>query len=137
MVLEPTIQMKLQSVFGKYSAVAAVYLFGSRATGTARPDSDYDLAVVSVRGQQARGRKLDILADLARDGFENSDLTFLDHDNMVLQHEAVRLNQIVFCRPEFDPGSFYSRVVRMYSDILPHLAIQRQALKERILHGAA
>lgn len=137
MVLEPTISVKLQGVFGKYSEVAAVYLFGSRATGTARPDSDYDLAVVSMLGRQARGRKLDILADLARDGLENIDLTFLDHNNMVLQHEAVRLNQIVFRRPEFDHGSFYSRVVRMYFDIMPHLAIQRQALKERILHGAA
>jgi predicted nucleotidyltransferase len=137
MVLEPAILIKLQGVFGRYSEIAAVYLFGSRATGTARPDSDYDLAVVSNRGRQARGRKLDILADLARNGFDDIDLTFLDHDNMVLQHEAVRLNQLVFRRPEFDHGSFYSRVVRMYFDILPHLAIQRQALKERILHGAA
>ena len=137
MTLEPNILTRLQGVFGTYPEVAAVYLFGSRATGTARPDSDYDLAVVSMPGQQAEARRLDILSDLARNGFENIDLTFLDRDNPVLQHEAVRLNQIVFRRPEFDHGSFYSRVVRMYFDILPYLTIQRQALKGRLLHGAA
>ena len=125
------------NVFENYPEVLAVYLFGSRAAATAQPDSDYDLAVVSTREGSARGRKMDILSDLAKAGFDNVDLSFLDRDNMVLRHEAVRLNQIVFCRPEFDSGSFYSQVIRMYFDFLPSLTIQREALKERILHGAA
>jgi len=127
----------MQGVFDKYPEVLAVYLFGSQATGAARKDSDYDLAVVSYQGRSARGRKMDILSDLVRAGFDNVDLSFLDHDNMVLQHEAIRLNQIVFCRPEFDRGSFHSRIMRMYFDFLPCLKVQRQALKERVLHGAA
>ena len=121
----------------KYPEILAVYLFGSRATTTARPDSDYDLAVVSDRKRPARCRKMDILTDLAKAGFDNVDLSFLDHDNMVLSHEAVRMNRIVFCRPEFDCSAFYSQVIRMYFDFLPYLSIQRAAFKERLIHGAA
>lgn len=129
------LRSKLHAVFAKYPEVAAVYLFGSRATGRARPDSDYDLAVVATPGQPARSRRLDILADLAACGLSEVDLTFLDGHQHVLEHEAVRLNQVVFRRPEFDPAAFYSRVLRRYFDVVPLLNIQRQALKERILHG--
>ncbi len=137
MTIEPSILDKLRRIFANYPEIAAVYLFGSRATATARPDSDYDLAVVSKRGRQARGRRMDILADLARTGLSDVDLSFLDRDNAVLQYEAVRLNQLVFCCPEFDSASFYSRVIRKYFDFLPYLNTQRLALKERLLHGTA
>lgn len=137
MTIEIAELAELQGVFGEYPEVLAVYLFGSRATGNARKDSDYDLAVVSARGESARGRRMDILSNLVKAGFSNVDLSFLDHDNIVLQHEAVRMNQLVFSRPEFDRGSFYSRVMRMYFDFLPYLNVQRQAMKERLLHGTA
>ncbi len=137
MQLNDTASARLQGVFEKYPEVLAVYLFGSQAEGRARPDSDYDLAVVATPGADARARKLDMLAGLAREGFSNADLTFLDQGELVLGHEAVRLNRIVFSRPEFDAGSFYSRIVRMYLDFQPYLRVQREALKERLLHGPA
>jgi predicted nucleotidyltransferase len=137
MDLQVPILSRLGAVFANFPEIQAVYLFGSRATATARPDSDYDLAVVSAPEKPARGRKMDILSDLAKAGFDNVDLSFLDRDNPVLCHEAVRMNRLVFSRPEFDRGSFYSRVIRIYLDFQPCLAIQRKAIKERILHGAA
>lgn len=128
---------RLRDVFNKYPEVLAVYLFGSRAEGRSHRDSDYDLAVVSARGRSARASRLEILADLAQAGFDNIDLSFLDQRNLVLGHEAVRMNQVVFARQEFDRGSFYSKIIRMYLDFVPCLNIQRQALKERLLHGTA
>ena len=137
MGIEEHILEQLRRVFEDYPTILAVYAFGSRATGLARKDSDYDLAIVSRRGEPARGRKLDILADLVNAGVDNVDLAFLDHDNIVLSREAVRMNQLIFSRPEFDRGAFYSRIMRMYFDFLPYLKVQRQAMKERILHGTA
>lgn len=137
MTIATHILTELQAVFEAYPEILAVYAFGSRATGAARKDSDYDLAIVSSRGKSARGSKVDILTDLARAGIDNVDLAFLDRDNIVLRHEAVRMNQVVFRRPEFDRGAFYSRVMRMYFDFLPYLKVQRQAMKERILHDTA
>ncbi len=130
-------RIELEGVFAKYPEVLAVYLFGSHATGRARRDSDVDLAVVSTPLADARSRRLDILADLAHAGFDNVDLSFLDRGDVVLCHEAVRLNRVLFERPEFDRGAWYSRVVRMYLDFVPYLRTQRQALKERLLHGSA
>ncbi len=119
-------------VFARYPGVRAVYLFGSFATGTARPDSDLDLAVVS-RDESVRERRLDMLADLARKGFCNVDLVFLDVEDIVLRYEAVRLNRVVYSTEDFDRGAYYSWIVRLYLDFRPYLDIQRRALKERLL----
>jgi hypothetical protein len=64
------------------------------------------------------------------------DLSFLDHDNPVLRHEAIRLNQLIYSRPEFDRGAFQSLVMRRYFDFKPQLTVQRQALKKRLRLGS-
>jgi predicted nucleotidyltransferase len=57
----------------------AVYLFGSSASGRMHAESDLDLAVVP-RHPQIVSRKLDILVDLARIGFCDVDLVFLNFE---------------------------------------------------------
>ena len=82
-------------------------------------------------------KKLDILAQLAAEGFCDVDLVFLPKDNIVLRYEAIRMNHVVYQRPDFDRGSTYSLVVRQYLDFLPFLEVQRKALKERLLNDKA
>jgi len=125
----------LPDIFRRYEDVQAVYLFGSAASGSTRPDSDIDLAVVPRSGS-CRERRLDILADLVRAGFDDVDLVFLDTHDLVLKYEAVRQNRLVYTTDDFDRGAFYSKVVRMYLDFQPYLERQRKAYKRRILHGA-
>ena len=126
----------LKQIFGQYKDIAAVYLFGSYATGHARQGSDLDLAILPRRRGAFRGRqKMDILADLARHGFCEVDLVFLDTDDIVLKYEAVRYNRLVYQAEDFDRGAFYSKVVRQYLDFLPYLDVQRRAYKKRILSG--
>ena len=122
----------LAPVFRGYPDVQAVYLFGSAAEGHIRADSDLDLAVVPRTGS-CRERRLEMLTDLARMGFDNVDLVFLDTDDMVLNYEAVRQNCVVYQTGDFDRGAMYSKVVRMYLDFSPHLEVQRKAYKRRIL----
>lgn len=125
---------QLAQVFQKYPDIQAVYLFGSQATGRPREESDLDLAIVP-RHARLREKRLDILADLARHGFCNVDLVFLDTKDIVLQYEAVRENRLVYQAADFDRGTTYSRIVRMYLDFLPYLRVQREAYKRRILGG--
>lgn len=122
----------LPAVFRKYPDVQAVYLFGSAAEGRMRADSDIDLAVVPLSGA-CRERRLEMLADLTRAGFDNVDLVFLDTDDLVLKYETVRQNRVVYQTDDFSRGEMYSKVVRMYLDFLPYLEVQREAYKRRIL----
>ncbi len=54
----------LDEVYGR--RLERVVLYGSRARGEARPDSDYDVAVF-LHDIPDRGREMDRLADLATD----------------------------------------------------------------------
>lgn len=127
------IDPRFGEVFSGYPEIQAVYMFGSSVTGKKHRESDLDLAIVPSR-TQARSHKLDILTDLARLGFDNVDLIFLDTDDIVLRYEAVRHNRLVYLSEDFDRGSFYSTVVRQYLDFLPFLEVQREAYKRRILN---
>ncbi len=127
---------RLPGIFAAYPDVLAVYLFGSVAAGTARPDSDLDLAVVPA-GPAVHGQKLDMFADLAAAGFCRVDLVFLDTRNIVLKYEAVRHNRLIYSREDFDAASFFSLITRMYFDFQPTLKVQRDAYKRRILNGSA
>jgi predicted nucleotidyltransferase len=126
----------LKAIFGKYPGIQAVYLFGSSATGRARAESDLDLAVLADDAK-LRARKVDILAELAANGFCNVDLVFLPDNDIVLQYEAVRLNRLLYQRPDFDGAATFSLVVRRYLDFQPYLKVQRKAYKQRVLNGQA
>ncbi len=124
---------RLRSIFEQYPEIQAVYLFGSAAGGMAHAESDLDLAILP-RDPALRSRKLDLLTDLARHGFCNVDLVFLDVADIVTQYEAVRLNRLVYAAEDFDRGGLYSRVVRQYLDFVPYLRVQRMAYQRSILH---
>lgn len=124
----------LPEIFKKYPDVQAVYLFGSVASGRANSQSDIDLAI-APRNPSLREKKLDILADLTRHGFNNVDIVFLDIRDIVVRFEAVRQNRLIYCAPDFDAGSFFSLTIRQYFDFLPYLKIQREAYKQRILQN--
>lgn len=123
----------LPDVFKKYTAIQAVYVFGSAASGKLHAESDLDLAICSRRAS-IHAEKLDILADLTRLGFNNVDLVFLDRPDVVLRFEAVRQNHLIYCREDFDASAFFSLVLRQYFDFAPYLRIQREAYKRRVLH---
>jgi len=125
----------LRRVFQGYPEVQAVYLFGSHATGRLHLESDVDLALAPA-SPHARARKLDILTDLARSGFCEVSLVFLDTTDVVLRYEAVRHNRLIYSTKNFDRGAFYAKVVREYLDFEPYLEVQREAYKMRIIHGA-
>ena len=124
----------LANIFGKYPDIQAVYLFGSAASGRANANSDLDLAIVP-RPNVKQLDKLGILVDLTRFGLRDIDLVILDTDDIVLKHESVRQNHLVYQAEDFDNGAYYSRVMREYLDFLPYMEVQRQAYKTRILHG--
>lgn len=125
----------LADVFRKYPDIQAVYLFGSVGSGKGRCGSDLDLGIVPGN-KDLRKNKLALLADLARSGFCNVDLVFLDVDDIVVKYEAVRQNRLIYRTRDFDRGSMYSKIVRQFLDFSPYLKVQREAYKRRIQSGS-
>lgn len=124
------------SIFAGYPEIQAVYLFGSTSTGRTHAESDLDLAIV-VRPDAHSFSKLDILTKLAQAGFCNVDLVTLDTDDIVLKHEAVRQNRLIYRTDEFDRGAFFSKIIRQFCDFRPFLDVQRRAYKQRTLNDQA
>ena len=135
-MLTPSDIEPLIEVFRQFPEIRAVYVFGSAATGKRRPDSDLDLAVLAG-DESFQRRKLDVLTELTRQGFDNIDLVFLNTADTVTQYEAVRLNKLIYSTADFDRGSYYSKIVRLYLDFLPYLEVQRKAYKQRLLNSAS
>jgi predicted nucleotidyltransferase len=125
----------LQDVFQNYPAIQAVYVFGSIGSGKTHQGSDLDLAIVSP-SMALKEKKLRLLTDLARRGFCNVDLVFLDTKDIVLKYEAIRQNHLIYATHNFDRGSMYSKVIRQYLDFEPYLKTQRKAYKRRIERGS-
>jgi predicted nucleotidyltransferase len=125
---------RLGNIFRKYPQVEAVFLFGSAATTKTHHESDLDLAIYP-NDPSVEKKRLDILEDLAGQGFCDVDLVFLKEDNIVLQYEVVRHRRIIYKRDTFELGKVFSKILRQYFDFYPYLKVQRKAYKERIMNG--
>lgn len=123
---------KLNSVFKKYPEIKAVYLFGSRATNKVHLESDLDLAIITDK-PDFKKKKLRILSDLIKAGYENVDLVIPDNTNIVLLHEIVKHNHCIYAVPNFDTNSFFAKVVGQYLDFLPYLKVHIDYYKKRNL----
>jgi predicted nucleotidyltransferase len=121
----------LERVFRKYPDIQAVYLFGSVASGKTHTESDLDLAILPGNSS-LREHKLDILTELAREGYSEVDLVFLDTDDVVIRFESVRRNRLLYCAKDFDANAFFSLTLRQYFDFAPYLKTQREAYKRRL-----
>lgn len=137
--MDPEINLLRQRIHGvlqRYPSVQAAYLFGSHAKGQAGAGSDVDLGLVGPRAE-LQAQKLDILSDLTANGLDRIDLVLLDGADPVLRFEVVHMNCLIYARPSFDHGSYFSRSLREFFDLEPYLRIQREAVKRRLLHGQA
>jgi hypothetical protein len=105
------ITRRLQPVLAGHPDIEAVFLFGSHATGNARPESGPGAGGTAYPAGGAEARSTGGTA-----GFDNIDLVVPDEADPALKFEAARPNRLVFPRPGFDRGGYYARVIREYFD---------------------
>ena len=120
----------LREVLARFPQVQAAFLFGSRAEGRARADSDWDLAL--LLSPEEPDPTLEVLGALVEAGLERVDLVLLHRAPPLLAFLAVK-GKPVFLREGFDLGSYVSRVAREWWDTEPLLRVQREALNRRWL----
>jgi predicted nucleotidyltransferase len=105
--------------------IRAVYVFGSRATGRARADSDVDVGVLYGRSQSTTAPvALAERIETALGG--HVDVVDVARASAFLALDIVR-GERVFCRDELETDRFELYVLRRAGDLLP-FEKQRQAL---------
>jgi predicted nucleotidyltransferase len=107
--LAPVLAMLRQAIPG----LAGVYLFGSAATGSARPDSDIDLAVFAGRPLPRERLQEEAARALKRD----VDLVDLAAVSTILQVQVIGEGRLIDAPDPTSVAFFEVRVMRDYQEL--------------------
>lgn len=112
----------------------ALYLFGSRALGTSRPDSDVDLAALFARPVEPM-EILGILPDLEIALGRAVDLVDLDRASPILAMQVLRHGRLLTENDRRRRVDFEARTPGLYEDLVRIRQPQVDALLQRTAHG--
>ncbi len=119
----------LQDYFARTEEVILAYLFGSRADGTAGPQSDYDFGLL------VRSPSLALQARLAHEigailGTAQVDVVILNRAPVELAYAVIAQGRLVYQRSLVERVEFEAKVLSLYADYLPVLRQQRKEILE-------
>ena len=120
----------LTQYFGEVAApVAAAYLFGSFARNAARPDSDFDVAVLLSGAPQTAviGPLTTIRGDLERRVRREVDLLDLRAAPVDVRHRVLREGVLLFDGEPAERIRFEVQTRNEYFDLVPYLEDYRKA----------
>jgi predicted nucleotidyltransferase len=112
--MQNAIFQELTPIFRRRKRIAAVYLFGSTATGGDRRGSDLDLAIVTKKIISSRER-LKIEAELSSRFRRDVDLVVFGQVAPLLQHQILKYGRLV-C--ENDPAERVRQEVRARAEYM-------------------
>lgn len=116
-------------------ALALVVLFGSVAAGTARPDSDLDVAVLPA-GDWSASDEAELIGALEDASGREIDLVRLDHvDDLVLRREIARGVALREARPGLF-ARFRAEATLAWLDLEPTYLRAQASYLRRIARGA-
>lgn len=119
------------AVWEEFPAAVAAWHFGSSARGTARLDSDVDVAVLLAPGTPSWVRNDALIVQLAQLQARlqqalrvpKLDLVVLNEQGLVFQHQVLRTGHRVFERDRRARILFETQVISRYCDFLPTLRL--------------
>ena len=114
--LEEALERAVELICERLSPVA-ILLFGSRARGRATPRSDYDLGLY-LEGTAPDAFVLAAVKTELEDVLGcDADLVVLEDASPVVVMEALRTNQVLFCRDRDAFSDFVARTLIAYDDL--------------------
>ncbi|MDI6871944.1 MAG: nucleotidyltransferase domain-containing protein [Bacillota bacterium] len=111
---------KLVTLLRRYRPVA-VYLFGSYAAGTQRPDSDLDLAMLlpTDRPSLTGPERMDLIGELEEVAGRQVDLVVLNKAPLPLQFEVIRTGKVLYESDSEVRTDAEDLIVRDFLDLQP------------------
>jgi predicted nucleotidyltransferase len=117
------------------AGVQAAFLFGSRATGRARPDSDIDIAVLLENAPPSHERKGVLWPLLTALGSElrsdRVDLVVLNEAPPKLAFQVLKQGLVAFARDPVELHRFRVRTYSLHADYEPVERFFREVTKRR------
>ncbi|MDO9118308.1 MAG: nucleotidyltransferase domain-containing protein [Nitrospira sp.] len=121
------IERQIAHVMARHTAVAIAILFGSTATGHARPDSDLDVAIATVTPLTAEAR-IALIEDLALTFGRPVDLIDLDQVHSPLLHRIFTQGHMILCNDRTRYAELLLRMIYEEADVMPYY---RRILSDR------
>lgn len=117
---------KLKPLFKSFSVVKSVYFFGSRVTGKAVKNSDYDFAVLFDDATSKEDRfdlKLKLMAKLSKALKTDAvDLVVLnDLPSLFFRYIIIKEGKLIYQKNDLETAEFESRTLGLYFDFRPFL----------------
>jgi len=95
--------------------IMAAYLLGSAASGTLRPDSDIDVAVLPAKGVRLRrSHLLELSTSLSLELGREADLGVLSSANLVYARQAILAGVRLFTKDPFYSDLMETTLLSMY-----------------------
>lgn len=118
--------------------VRLVVLYGSRATGTAREDSDFDVAVLTESRPEESflsqyGSTLEVLSCLLGVPEEGIDMAELRHANPLLLKQVTEKGRLLY-GTEGDFLALKLKGFHRYVDYAPYFALERRVNRTAYVH---
>lgn len=127
---------KLKDYFAIRPEVIAAYLFGSRAEGVARRDSDTDIAVLTdERRNDTFEYRLALAGELKHCVGTPVDLVLLREAPLLLQFQILKKGKIVFERDVDRRASYEMYILGKYYDYQRFFDFHSRSLRETIKEG--
>lgn len=118
--------------------IVALFLFGSRARGTHRSDSDYDIAYLAPHGQDPVCFEVEILRLLAEElGVDEIciDLQNLREGTPLFRVRVCEEGHLLFCSDTTELARFHAGSVSASRDRQFYMRPFREAMRQRIKEG--
>jgi predicted nucleotidyltransferase len=127
-MITPEDLQKAVDILDRRFGLDSLWLFGSEAQGTARPDSDVDLAAL-FKGNPTPVEVFEAQVELAEILGRDVDLVNLDRVSPILARQVLRHGRLVIDRSPKRRYAFFSRTISMYEDV----KIQRREAERKLL----
>lgn len=134
MDINPEAWRRASEALDRRFGLEVLWLYGSAAKGTDRPDSDLDLGALFTRrpsGYDLFKTALDLEDLLGR----KVDLVDLDRAGPILGMQVLKSGQLLFDAVPRRRYEFFARTVGLYEDLKIQRRPAEKAMYERMSHG--